>query len=458
METSGVEKRRGVVLVPCPFQGHITPMLQLGWILHSKGFSIHIAHTKFNSPNPSNLPHFTFLPLSDYLDGCDTSFHNLLNVMSVINTNCEAPFQEYMMKMVGEEEVCGQPVACIIYDSIMQFAEAVANRLKLPSIVLRTTTAAYMHSHNVMFQLLAENLVPLPAESQLEAAIPQVYPLRFKDLPLPATIEIPQPVLDFLHSYMDIRSSSAVIWNTMDQLDHWALQQLQQDWPVPFFSIGPFHKMAPAIPTSLLEEESGCLSWLDKQAPNSVIYVSLGSLAIIDEKKLIEMARGIAKSEQPFLWAVRPSLLNGSDAIKSLPEDFMKITQERGMVVQWTPQKKVLAHPAVGGFLTHCGWNSTLESMCEGVPLICMPCFSDQLVNARYLTYVWRVGMELENAGERSIQEAIRTLMVSEEGDAIRQRALHMKREIERSINEGGSSYDSLYRLVEFITSLPGTK
>ncbi|KAL0390435.1 UNVERIFIED_CONTAM: UDP-glucose iridoid glucosyltransferase [Sesamum calycinum] len=292
----------------------------------------------------------------------------------------------------------------------MNFVDAVAGRLKLPSIVLRTTTAAYMHSHNVMFQLLAEGFIPLP-ESQLEAAIPEVYPLRFKDLPLPVTIEIPQIVLDFMHSYMDIRSSSAVIWNTIDQLDHWPLQQLEQHWPVPFFSIGPFHRMAPAVATSLLEEENSCLSWLDKQAPNSVIYASLGSLAIIDENELIEMAWGLAKSEQPFLWAVRPSLLNGSDAMKSLPEEFIEITQERGMVVKWAPQKKVLAHAAVGGFLTHCGWNSTLESMCEGVPLICRPCFADQLVNARYMTHVWKVGLESEDFKQISIEKGIKTLM-----------------------------------------------
>ncbi|KAL0369997.1 UNVERIFIED_CONTAM: UDP-glucose iridoid glucosyltransferase [Sesamum angustifolium] len=170
METSELERRRrrGMVLVPSPFQGHITPMLQLGSILHSKGFSIHIAHTKFNSPNPSNFPHFTFLPLPDNLDCFDTSFHNLLNVISVVNTNCEAPFQEHMMKMVADEEVCGRQVACIIYDSIMNFVDAVAGRVKLPSIVLRTTTAAYMHSHNVMFQLLAENLIPLPGLYDLE--------------------------------------------------------------------------------------------------------------------------------------------------------------------------------------------------------------------------------------------------------------------------------------------------
>ncbi|KAL0390433.1 UNVERIFIED_CONTAM: UDP-glycosyltransferase 76E1 [Sesamum calycinum] len=329
-----------------------------------------------------------------------------------------------MMKMVADEEVCGRQVACIIYDSIMNFVDAVAGRLKLPSIVLRTTTAAYMHSHNVMFQLLAENLIPLP-ECQLEAAIPQVYPLRFKDLPLPATIEIPQIVLDFMHSYMDIRSSSAVIWNTIDQLDHWPLQQLEQHWPVPFFSIGPFHRMAPAVATSLLEEENSCLSWLDKQAPNSVIYASLGSVAIIDENELIEMAWGLAKSEQPFLWAVRPSLLNGPDAMNPYRKNSSNHSRKRNGGQMGASER---------------------------------PCFADQLVNARYLTYVWRVGIELQNARERTIEEAIRTLMVSKEGEVIRQRAFHMKREIERSINDGGSSHESLNRLVEFIISLPGTK
>ncbi|KAL0369999.1 UNVERIFIED_CONTAM: UDP-glucose iridoid glucosyltransferase [Sesamum angustifolium] len=82
------------------------------------------------------------------------------------------------------------------------------------------------------------------------------------------------------------------------------------------------------------------------------------------------------------------------------------------MVVKWAPQKKVLAHAAVGGFLTHCGWNSTLESMCEGVPLICRPCFADQLVNARYMTHVWRVGLELEDFKQISIEKGIKTLMV----------------------------------------------
>ncbi|PIM99799.1 UDP-glucuronosyl and UDP-glucosyl transferase [Handroanthus impetiginosus] len=456
MEKLGFERRRRVVLVPYPFQGHITPMLQLGSIFHSKGFSITIAQTKFNSPNPSNYPEFTFLPLSDNLDNYDTSFYNILNVISIMNTNCEGSFEDYMVEMLGEEDVQGE-VACIVYDPIMNFVNVVANKLNLPTIMLKTTPATYTQSQVVMFQLLEEKLIPLP-ESQLQVSIPQIHPLRFKDLPLPATDKIPQDVLDFTQSYMDIKSSSAIIWNTANTLDHYPLQQLQQHFRVPIFPIGPFHKLAPNLTTSLMEEDNGCLSWLDKQAPNSVIYVSFGSLAIIDENALLEIARGLAKSEQPFLWVVRPSLLNGSNAMDFLPEDFKERTRERGCIVKWVPQRKVLAHPAVGGFFSHCGWNSTLESICEGVPLICMPFFTDQMVIARYMNYVWKVGVELENVLESGIEKGIRTLMVSEEGKVMRKRAFEMKLELEQCINGGGSSYESLDQLVEFIVSLAGRK
>lgn len=268
---------------------------------------------------------------------------------------------------------------------------------------------------------------------------------------------IPEAVSEFLHSYLDIRSSSAVIWNTVEMLDQLNLNGLQQkQWKVPFFPIGPFHKQVPALPTSLMKEDTSCLSWLDKQAPNSVIYVSLGSFEVIDEKALTEMAWGLAKSEKPFLWVIRPSMVSGSEAMECLPEDFFDMTKERGCIVKWAPQIKVLAHSSVGGFFTHCGWNSTLESMCEGIPMICRPCNSDQIINARYISHVWKVGLALEQVTEVTLEEAVRKLMVGEEGKEIRQRALSMKQELEGTLNKGGPSHKSLEGLVKFIISLSG--
>lgn len=236
-------------------------------------------------------------------------------------------------------------------------------------------------------------------------------------------------------------------------LDHESLTKLQQHYKVPIFPIGPFHKMAPKFNTTLITEDSSSITWLDKQAPNSVIYLSIGSIATMDKKELIEMAWGLANSDQPFLWVVRPSSVSGSEWIECLPEGFEEITRERGCIVKWAPQKKVLAHPAVGGFWSHSGWNSTLESMCEGVPMICRPYFSDQVVNTRYLTHVWKVALELNGLERKGIEQAIRELMGDKEGQEMRQRALKMKQELELSIQRGGSSWNSLENLVELITS-----
>lgn len=121
------------------------------------------------------------------------------------------------------------------------------------------------------------------------------------------------------------------------------------------------------------------MSCLDKKAHNSVIYISLGRIAFMDSKELEEMAWGLANSEQPFLWVVRMDFV-------SLLEGFQEIVGERGHIVKWTPQKKVLTHSAVGGFWSHFGWNLTVEGISEGVPLICQPYFGDQRVNSRYLS------------------------------------------------------------------------
>ncbi|XP_073040317.1 LOW QUALITY PROTEIN: UDP-glucose iridoid glucosyltransferase-like [Primulina eburnea] len=444
------QRLKKVVLVPFPFQGHITPMLQLGSLLHSKGFSVVVSHTQFNAPDIADHPDFVLLPLPDTVGGLDMSFDNMLNVMSAMNTNCEAPFRDHMVHMLQKEEV-----GCVIHDSIMKFADEVANDLRIPSIVLGTSNASYSDSLCVMLELLDKKLLPLP-ESQLQESVPNAHPLRYKDLALSATSEIPDIVIDFTRSYIDKKTASAFIWNTVDLLEHQSLQKLQHHYNVPFFTVGPLHKMAPPSRTSLIKEETACLAWLDKQAPRSVIYVSLGSLATIEQEELIDMAWGLANSEQPFLWVIRPSLVNGSEWIKCLPEDFEEKTRERGCIVQWAPQKEVLSHPGIGGFLTHCGWNSTLESICEGVPMICRPCFADQLVDSRYLTHVWRVGLELEkNSGRLGIENAVRTILTSKEGEEMKVRASRMKQEMERCVLRGGSSYNSLCELVEYISTLP---
>ncbi|KAL3530822.1 hypothetical protein ACH5RR_010144 [Cinchona calisaya] len=449
MEKLQVQRRKRLVLVPYPLQGHINPMLDLASILHSKGFSITIAHTKFNSPNPANHPDFIFLPIQDGIPNLDVSPPNLVDLASAINTNCKEPFRECISQLMHQEQ--RHQVVCIIYDFLMHFAETVANQLNIPSIILRTSNATTLLAFRTIPQLREEGYHSLQDSTSYDL-VPGLHPLRFKDLPVSSMGSLDN-FLQLLAVVCNTRTSSAIIWNTMDCLENSSLARLQEQYHVPFFPIGPMHKMAPAESSKLFKDENNCFEWLEKQAPNSVLYVSFGSIAKLDEKELTEMAWGLTNSYQPFLWVIRPDLVSGSEAF--LPEGFQELTRERACLVRWAPQKDILAHPAVGAFWSHCGWNSTLESICESVPMICKPYFADQKVNARYLTHEWGVGIELGDVMQRTeIAKAIRSILVEKEGMQMRQKAIALKEQIEQCMKDGGSSYNSLDKLVQFISSL----
>lgn len=290
-------------------------------------------------------------------------------------------------------------------------------------------------------------------DSMLEEPVPELYPFRFKDLPLSRALAM-EDTLKLIEAWSSLRTSSAIIWNTSEFLEQPSLTQLQQHYQVPVFPVGPLHKMAQMQSANLKNEDDICISWLDKQAPNSVIYVSFGTVITMDEKELVEAAWGLANSEQPFLWVVRPSSVVGSEWIELLPEGFSEKIGDRGCIVKWAPQREVLAHGAVGGYLTHCGWNSTLESICEGVPMICRGRSTDQRVHSRYATYVWKVGLELNRTLERGeIEKAIRRMLLEKEGEELRQRALDVKEMVKACFCEGGSSYNSLNDLVELLST-----
>ncbi|CAN6692833.1 unnamed protein product [Malus baccata var. baccata] len=344
--------------------------------------------------------------MSDGLCEQNISSHNFIYAISGFNVNCKSPLQESLARKM-EKEDRNSKISCIIYDEYMYFSEEVANHLGLRSIILTTSTAANMLTHQAIPRLLKHDHIPIQDSMMLEL-VPGLQLLRFEDLPI-SNFGGLDDLLQLIAKTHDSRSSSVVIWNTMDCLEQSSLTQLQNEYQIPLFPIGLLHKTAPSPSISLLKEDQSCMSWLDEKAHNSVIYVSLGSIVFMDSKEQEEMPWDLANSEQPFLWVVRTV---------SLPEG-------------------------------HCGWNSTLKSISEEVPLICQPYFGDQRVNSRYLSQVRGVGLEWENDMNRvPIKKAIRTLMVGKEGEPTRQRAKYLKVKIELSMKQGSSSYNSLNELV----------
>ncbi|XP_024981568.1 UDP-glycosyltransferase 76H1-like [Cynara cardunculus var. scolymus] len=448
MEEDGGRRWPLVVLTSSPFHGHMTPTLQLATALHALGFTIAIAHAQLNPPDPSNHPDFIFLPLSDNLSAIDAS-SSFTGFIQTLNTNCRPSLHQHLIRLMSEESR-GDKSMVIIYDYLMFFAGAVAMDLNLTSIIFRSSSATYFPAFLVRRQLHQQARF-LEQDFAMQDMVPDLHPLRYKDLPFSKS-----PIEDW-HQLVAIfsqqRNPCAVIWNTVKFLEHEALSQIHQHYQVPVFAVGPLHKITPSPPTSFLEADTSCISWLDKQAPKSVIYVSFGSLVTLDVKVLAEMAWGLANSNQRFLWAVRPGSVSDAEWTEFFPEGFREETRERSLIVKWAPQKEVLAHSAVGGFWSHCGWNSTLESISEGVPMICQPFNVDQGVNARYVSYVWKIGVELEVLERGEMESMIRRVMVNEEGKEMRMRAGEMSEMVKDAVQNGGSSHESLEGLVDFIMS-----
>lgn len=277
--------------------------------------------------------------------------------------------------------------------------------------------------------------------------------IRGKDMPVINTFheEARDELLARVHH--GTKTSSALVWNTFWGLERTTLEKIEKVFSVPSFPIGPLHKHSGASLTSFAKEDQSCITWLDQQLPRSVIYVSIGSLITMSESELLEMAWGLANSGQPFLWVIRPGSVTGSsDPHQQLPAEFKETTEKRGRVISWAPQEQVLAHPSVGGFWTHSGWNSTVESISEGVPMLCSPNVGDQRVNARFVSYVRRIGIQLEDSLERGkVEQAIKRLMINEEGKEMRKRATDLKEEVAASLRPGGPSSELLQSLADFI-------
>lgn len=204
------------------------------------------------------------------------------------------------------------------------------------------------------------------------------------------------------------------------------------------------------LSASFWPEDSTCLNWLDQQPHKSVIYVAVGSMAKFDHTQLQELALGLELSNKPFLWVVRSDINNGTSS------DFLKELQNRlgsrGKVVNWAPQQKVLSHTSIACFLSHCGWNSTIEGVINGVPFLCWPFFADQFIDETYICDVWKVGLGLDRnngfVSREEIASKIKQVLLDE---GLRERALKLKEKAMNSVKEDGGSNKNLNNLVDWI-------
>ncbi|EOA37871.1 hypothetical protein CARUB_v10011467mg [Capsella rubella] len=460
-----------VVCVPFPAQGHINPMLKVAKLLYARGFHVTFVNTVYNhnrlirsrGPNAlDGLPSFQFESIPDGLpeQPIKDVMQRVPPLCESTMKNCLAPFKELLRRINSKDDI--PPVSCIVSDGVMSFTLDAAEEFGIPEVLFWTTSAcgflAYLH----FYRFIEKGLSPLKDESYLDTKIdwiPSMRNLRLKDIPSFIRATNPEDIMlnFFVHEADRAKRASAIILNTFDSLEHDTIQSIQSIIPL-VYTIGPLHLQVKReidekseigrLGTNLWREEMDCLNWLDTRSPSSVVYVNFGSITVMSKKHLMEFAWGLAATKKDFLWVIRPDLVAGDVAM--VPPEFLIETADRRMLVSWCPQEKVLSHPAVGGFLTHSGWNSTMESLSSGVPMVSWPFFAEQQTNCKYCCDEWEVGMEISGDVRREeVEELVRELMDGDKGKKMREKAKEWRRLAEEATDHmRGSSFVNLQKVV----------
>ncbi|ONK59237.1 uncharacterized protein A4U43_C08F4390 [Asparagus officinalis] len=462
---SSTRSKPHAVCMPLPAQGHINAMIKLAKLLHFKGFHITFIYTEsiYNrilaSSSPDSLPCSTDFQFETIPDGMMAG--DMVSFFESVRDDFADPFGE-LVKRLNEPSSGVPPVSCIISDSFTSFTLGVAAELGIPDVFFCSVSACSYLGMLQYDELIRRGLVPPESErdlsnSYLETSIDwipgMIKSMRVKDLP--NFLQQDKIFKYFKDEVQSALQATAIIMNTFDELEFPVLNRLSAIFP-PIYTLGPLNLLYDHIPdkslknvrSSFWKEDHDCLKWLGDRMPQSVIYINFGSVAVFKNQQLIEFGWGIANSGHDFLWVIRPDIVDGDSAI--LPKGFLREIEGRGFLTSWCPQEEVLTHSSIGGFLTHCGWNSTMESMSFGVPVLCYPYFGDQQTNCRYLCDEWGIGLEIgDDVRREEVAEKIRELMGGEKGKDMRRNAAKLKENATKASEVGGSSFLNLERVIK---------
>ncbi|KAM3339090.1 zeatin O-glucosyltransferase-like [Capsicum galapagoense] len=433
-----------VVIVPLQAQGHLNQFLQFACLISSYGLSVyyvglanynHQAKVRANALKPSDIAkiHFHDLPsgrgeIPTFWDAC---------------TLLRDPIASFVRDISSKSRR-----VVVVHDPLMSYNVQVVSSLpNAESYMFNCVSAFSSYSMIGLFVRLSVQ------HEEFLKKLPSLEGIMTDEARNFSVSQIP---------HMNIRSgdihntSKVIEGKYLDLLAEVEIYQNKKQW-----AIGPI------LPTKLdhiSNRNNICLEWLNKRPRNSVLYISFGTTTSFSDREIKELARGLEQSKQKFIWVLRDAdrgdIFTGEARRVELPEGFEERVKEVGLVVrEWAPQPEILAHSSTGGFLSHCGWNSCIESITMGVPIAAWPMDSDQPSNSFLVTEILKIGLIVREWEKReelvrasTIENVVRTLMRSKEGDAIRQRAEELGEAVRRSTEKGGASRMELDSFIAHIT------
>ncbi|CAN6227628.1 unnamed protein product [Urochloa humidicola] len=474
------ERRVHAVCMPYPAQGHVTPMLKLAKLLHARGFHVTFVNTEFNhrrllrsrgAASLTSVPGFHFASIPDGLPPSDADATQDIPALCYSTMTTCLPHLRSLLASLNSSASSSPPVTCLVVDTVMSFSYDAAREIGVPVAALWTASACGFMGYRNYRYLIDRGLVPFnsaadladvvggPLATVVDGARGMCDGVQLRDFPnFIRTTNRADIMLNFLIRESERLSlPDAVIVNTFEDLEGTTLDAMRAILP-PVFPVGPLilrerleipSDSGPlaGLGSSLWKEEEGAVDWLAGRAARSVVYVNYGSIAVMSSEQLTEFAWGLAGSGYPFLWNVRPDLVKGGGG---LPPGFTAAVEGRALLTTWCPQEAVIQHEAVGVFLTHSGWNSTLESLCAGVPMLSWPFFAEQQTNCRYKRTEWGVGMEIGGEVRRyEVAAIIREAMEGEKGREMRRCAEEWKEKAVEAARPGGPAEANLNKVID---------
>jgi UDP:flavonoid glycosyltransferase YjiC (YdhE family) len=449
------------LVVTYPAQGHINPGLQFAKSLIRLG-----AHVTFltsvaarrrmaKTSDPDGLSFSTF---SDgFKDGDDASHY-----MSEIKRHGTKALTDLVVSSAYE----GRPFTGLVYTILLPWAADVASEFHLPSALLWIQPAMVLDIYYYFFNGYGDVIRNSSNDPSSPIQLPGMPLLTSRDLPsfllASNTHTFILPRFQEQLEALEKESKPRILVNTFDALEPEALRAIQK---FNLIGIGPLTPSAfldgkdpsnNSFGGDLFQSSQDYIEWLNCKPESSVIYASFGSLLVLSKQQMEEIARGLLDSGRPFLWVIRDKQ-NGEEEMEEDKLSCQEELEEKGKIVPWCSQLEVLSHPSLGCFVTHCGWNSTLESLVSGVPVVAFPQWTDQGTNAKLIEDMWKTGVRViaNDDGIVKSDEIKRCLELviegGEKGEGPRRNAKKWRDLAREASKEGGSSYENLKSFVDEI-------
>ncbi|XP_052111681.1 UDP-glycosyltransferase 83A1 [Arachis duranensis] len=433
-----------VLALPWPAQGHVNPLMTFSQKLADHGCNIIFVNTEFiHEKVVSSINGSSSIKLMSIPDGLEPE-DDRRNIgelcLSMLRT-----MPSMLEKLIEDLRLNdGITISCIVYDGTMGWALEVAKKMGINGALFWPASAALFAMQYNIPKLMDDGTIDSSGAPSAERRFQLSPSIREMDTGLIwwtnfPKIETQRKMFKYLLSFTKTQySTDWYFCNTTNELEHAALSCFPKLLP-----IGPLLKSNnnEDSTTSFLEEDLSCMSWLDNHSTASVLYVAFGSTTHFNEKQFVELALGLDLTNKPFLLVMR--------------QDFKYEFKagSRGKIVRWAPQQKVLSHPAIACFVTHCGWNSTIESLSNGVPFLCWPYFCDQFLNKLYICDDLKVGLGFEGDENGLIShEEIKAKVDQLLGDEnIKSRSLELKKKLKSNNEKGGASRENLRKFVAWL-------